>query len=96
MERRPGEPVALDHFQIVVRFDLEDLIVGVVPDDDAPTFEALLGIYKALMTTAAGLAVAIPAIVLHHFLRGKLEVFAENSGALYREIDEHMTVARAA
>ena len=54
------------------------------------------GIYKALMTTAAGLAVAIPAIVLHHFLRGKLDVFAESSEALYREIDEHMSVARAA
>ncbi len=54
------------------------------------------GIYKALMTTAAGLAVAIPAIVLHHFLRGKLEIFAENSESLYREIDEHMSVARAA
>lgn len=54
------------------------------------------GIYKALMTTAAGLAVAIPAIVLHHFLRGKLDVFAESSEAFYREIDEHMSVARAA
>lgn len=54
------------------------------------------GIYKALMTTAAGLSVAIPAIVLHHFLRGKLEVFAESSEAFYREIDEHMSVARAA
>jgi biopolymer transport protein ExbB len=34
------------------------------------------GIYEALTTTAAGLAVAIPALVVHHHLKGRIERFA--------------------
>jgi len=39
------------------------------------------GIYKALVTTAAGLAVAIPAAVLAHFFEGRIQ-------SLLRRIDE--------
>jgi biopolymer transport protein ExbB len=39
------------------------------------------GIYQALVTTFAGLAVAIPAAVLAHFFEGRIQ-------ALFREIDE--------
>jgi len=46
------------------------------------------GIYQALTTTAAGLAVAIPAIVMHHYLKGRIEVFSRRSEELYREVDE--------
>lgn len=52
------------------------------------------GIYQALTTTAAGLAVAIPAVVLHHWLRGRIELFAARSEELYREVDHEL--ARAA
>lgn len=48
------------------------------------------GIYKALTTTAAGLAVAIPAIVMHHFLRGRIESFAGRSEEIYREVDHEI------
>ena len=51
------------------------------------------GIYKALTTTAAGLSVAIPAIVLHHYLKGRIESFARRSEELYRELDEHVAQA---
>ncbi len=46
------------------------------------------GIYKALTTTAAGLTVAIPAIVAHHYLKGRIEWFARRSEDIYREVDE--------
>jgi len=39
------------------------------------------GIYEALITTAAGLSVAIPAYLLYHFFRGKADV-------LMRDIEE--------
>ena len=52
------------------------------------------GIYKALATTAAGLSVAIPAIVAHHYLKGRIEKFARHSEEVYREVDE--TLAKAA
>ena len=52
------------------------------------------GIYQALTTTAAGLAIAIPAIVLHHYLRGRIESFARLSEALYREVDEKLSRAK--
>jgi biopolymer transport protein ExbB len=34
------------------------------------------GIYQALTTTAAGLTVSIPAVVIYHLLRGRIEAFA--------------------
>lgn len=48
------------------------------------------GIYQALTTTAAGLAVSIPAIVAHHYLKGRIERFARNSEELYREVDDNL------
>jgi len=48
------------------------------------------GIYQALTTTAAGLAVAIPAIVMHHYLRGRIELFARRSEDLYRELEAQL------
>lgn len=53
------------------------------------------GIYKALTTTAAGLSVAIPAIVMHHYLKGRIDAFARRSEELYREVDEIMAKAEA-
>lgn len=35
------------------------------------------GIYEALVTTAAGLTVAIPALLLYHFLRARVDRFTE-------------------
>lgn len=46
------------------------------------------GIYKALTTTAAGLAVAIPAMVMHYYLKGRIERFVRRSEDLYRELDD--------
>ena len=46
------------------------------------------GIYQALTTTAAGLAVSIPAIVAHHFLKGRIDRFARRSEEFYRELDD--------
>ncbi|MCP3919540.1 MAG: MotA/TolQ/ExbB proton channel family protein [bacterium] len=46
------------------------------------------GIYKALTTTAAGLAVAIPAMVAHFYLKGRIERFVRRSEDLYRELDD--------
>ena len=54
------------------------------------------GIYQALTTTAAGLAVSIPAIVAHHYLKGRIERFARSSEELYREVDDNLgQLARA-
>ncbi|TDJ68207.1 MAG: MotA/TolQ/ExbB proton channel family protein [Planctomycetota bacterium] len=49
------------------------------------------GIYQALTTTAAGLAVSIPAIVAHHYLKGRIEKFARHSEEFYRELDDHLS-----
>lgn len=53
------------------------------------------GIYKALTTTAAGLSVAIPAMVMHHYLKGRIDAFARRAEDLYREVDERMTKVEA-
>jgi biopolymer transport protein ExbB len=45
------------------------------------------GIYQALTTTAAGLAVSIPAVVAHHWLKGRIEAFARRCEAHLRELD---------
>lgn len=51
------------------------------------------GIYKALTTTAAGLAVSIPAIVAYWYLKGRIERFSRRFEDLYREVDESMTLS---
>jgi len=53
------------------------------------------GIYQALTTTAAGLAVAIPAVVAHHVFKGKIERFARRTEEIYRELDESVIKATA-
>ncbi|MCZ6792800.1 MAG: MotA/TolQ/ExbB proton channel family protein [Planctomycetota bacterium] len=46
--------------------------------DAAARAESLaLGIYSALVTTAAGLSVAIPALVLYHFYEGRVDRIAD-------------------
>ncbi len=46
------------------------------------------GIYQALTTTAAGLAVAIPSIVAYYWLRGRIEAFGRRVEQQYREVDD--------
>ena len=45
------------------------------------------GIYQALTTTAAGLAIAIPALVAHHYLKGRIERFSRRVEGFYLEIE---------
>jgi len=45
------------------------------------------GIYVALTTTAAGLAVAIPTIVFYWLLQGRIERFVATAEGAYREVD---------
>ncbi len=51
------------------------------------------GIYQALTTTAAGLAVSIPAIVAYWYLKGRVESFSRRFEDLYREVDESLTLS---
>jgi len=46
------------------------------------------GVYQALVTTAAGLAVAIPTVILYYYLKGRVEGFARRTEALYTDIDQ--------
>jgi biopolymer transport protein ExbB len=45
------------------------------------------GIYQALVTTAAGLSVAIPAIVCFHLLKGRIEGFARRVEDAHRTLE---------
>ena len=45
------------------------------------------GIYQALTTTAAGLIVSIPAIVLHHYLKGRIDRFSRVTENVYRDLE---------
>jgi biopolymer transport protein ExbB len=45
------------------------------------------GVYQALVTTAAGLAIAIPTVVVYTWLRARVERFARRTEALYIELD---------
>lgn len=45
------------------------------------------GVYQALVTTAAGLTVAIPAVVVYYVLKGRVERFARRTEAWYDELD---------
>jgi len=51
------------------------------------------GISKALVTTAAGLCVAIPAQAAYYWFRGRIERFSRRAEDLYVELDE--SLARA-
>ena len=49
------------------------------------------GIYQALTTTAAGLAVAIPAIVMHHHLDGRIENFVRRCEETWSQVDSRLS-----
>jgi biopolymer transport protein ExbB len=53
------------------------------------------GIYQALTTTAAGLAVAIPAIVMHHHLDGRIENFVRRCEETWSKVDRRLAQAEA-
>ena len=51
------------------------------------------GIYQALMTTAAGLTVAIPAVVLHHYLSGRVALFTQRTEEIYRDLEDALSAS---
>ncbi|QDU65987.1 MotA/TolQ/ExbB proton channel family protein [Engelhardtia mirabilis] len=53
------------------------------------------GIYQALTTTAAGLAVSIPAVVCYHHLRGRLDAFGRRVEDHARDLDAALRERRA-
>lgn len=50
------------------------------------------GVYQALVTTAAGLAIAIPTVVVVTWLKGRIERFARRTEAVYAELDRGLPV----
>lgn len=46
------------------------------------------GIWEALLTTAAGLGVAIPALIIYHYLEGKLEELSLEMRDVVFEVEE--------
>ena len=50
------------------------------------------GIYEALVTTAAGLTIAIPALVVHHFLSSRIDARIDEFEDMGLEFIEHCTV----
>lgn len=54
------------------------------------------GIYQALTTTATGLAIAIPALVAHHVLKGRIERFARGAEELYERLERALDAGAAA
>ncbi len=45
------------------------------------------GVYQALVTTAAGLVIAIPTVIVYTWLRGRVERFARRTEVWYMELD---------
>jgi len=50
------------------------------------------GVYQALVTTAGGLTVAIPTVIIYYYLKGKVEGFSRRTEALYTEVDQSLTI----
>ncbi|MEM7308199.1 MAG: MotA/TolQ/ExbB proton channel family protein [Planctomycetota bacterium] len=48
------------------------------------------GISQALITTAAGLAIAIPAQAIYYFFRGRIDRFVRSSEDLYLELEQKL------
>ena len=48
------------------------------------------GISQALVTTAAGLAIAIPTQAAYYYFRGRIDRFVRNTEDLYLELDEKL------
>jgi len=46
------------------------------------------GVYQALVTTAAGLAIAIPTVVAYYHFKARIERFARRVEALYGELEQ--------
>jgi biopolymer transport protein ExbB len=53
------------------------------------------GVYQALVTTAAGLTVAIPTVILYYYLKGRVEGFARRTESLYIELDSSLRAPAA-
>ncbi len=53
------------------------------------------GIYQALTTTAAGLTVSIPAVVIYHLLRGRIESFARRVEASAADLQSAIEARRS-
>ncbi|MBK7877452.1 MAG: MotA/TolQ/ExbB proton channel family protein [Planctomycetes bacterium] len=53
------------------------------------------GVYQALVTTAAGLSIAIPAVVAYYHFKGRLERFSRRVEELYVAIDPLLDGAEA-
>lgn len=49
------------------------------------------GVYQALVTTAAGLTVAIPTVIAYYYLKGRIDTFARRTESLYLELDRSLT-----
>jgi biopolymer transport protein ExbB len=54
------------------------------------------GVYQALVTTAAGLAVAIPVLLVHQGLRARIDRFARRVEGIWREVERARPVGVAA
>ena len=53
------------------------------------------GVYQALVTTAAGLVIAIPTVVVLTWLRGRVERFARRTEEVYSELDRGLPTVGA-
>lgn len=51
------------------------------------------GVYQALVTTAAGLAIAIPTLVVYQHLRGRVERFARKTEGFYAALENDLELA---
>ena len=51
------------------------------------------GIWEALITTAAGLSIAIPAIIFYHYFEGKVDNFYHQMKDAAEEILEHLSTS---
>lgn len=54
------------------------------------------GVYQALVTTAAGLTIAIPAVVAYYHFKGRLERFSRRAEELYQALDPLLARTEAA
>ena len=52
------------------------------------------GISQALVTTAAGLAIAIPAQAIYYYLKGRIDRFVRGAEDVYLELEEKLTPYR--
>lgn len=53
------------------------------------------GVYQALVTTAAGLVIAIPTVVVYSWLRARIERFARRTESVFAELDRGLSTPGA-